>query len=169
MKIIPIFFSLLFLSASCTQTIYLVRHAEKASGENTSDMMDKDPPLTVQGKERAEALREILKTKKLGHVFSTNTVRTKATAAPISTYFSLETEIYPARPDSSFIARLISLQKNTLVVGHSNTLDDIINQLCGSVKIATELKETEYDNLFIVKRKKNKMIFEKRKYGTATP
>ncbi|MGK2862515.1 MAG: SixA phosphatase family protein [Chitinophagaceae bacterium] len=169
MKITPIFFLLLFLSASCTQTIYLVRHAEKASAENTSDMMDKDPPLTVQGKERTEALREILKTKKIGHVFSTNTVRTKATAAPVSTYFSLETEIYAARPDSSFIARLRSLQKNALVVGHSNTLDDIINQLCGSVKIATTLKETEYDNLFIVKRKKSKMIFTKRKYGTATP
>ncbi len=131
-------------------------------------MMDKDPPLTVQGKRRAEALRELLKGKKIGHVFTTNTVRTRATAEPVSGYFFLEPEIYPARPDSSFIIRLQSLKENSLVIAHSNTINDIVNQLCGSVKIATDLPETEYDNLFIVKRKKNKMIFEKRKYGIAS-
>jgi len=51
------------------------------------------------------------------------------------------------------------------VVGHSNTVDDIVNKLCGQVKIASDLNDGEYDNLFVVKIKGKKIVFDKRKYG----
>jgi phosphohistidine phosphatase SixA len=161
-------FFLLFLFISllsaCTRSYYIVRHAEKATtGGNT--MMSNDPPLTEAGKERAEALKDIMKTKKIGYIFSTNTHRTKLTAEPTRAYFNLETASYSPQPDTAFINKLKSLKKNTLIVGHSNTVDDIINKLCGSIKIPADLKETEYDNLFVVKKKGRKMSFETKKYG----
>ena len=164
MKTFLIFFSISLLS-SCTRTFYIVRHAEKAVTDGNDAMMGKDPPLTEAGKERAEALKEIMITKKIGYVFSTNTIRTRSTAEPVRAYFDLVTETYPPVPDSAFISRLKTLKKNTLIVGHSNTIDDIVNKLYGSMKIPNDLREFEYDNLFVVKKKGMKMSFENRKYG----
>lgn len=159
-----LFFSLCLLLTACSRKIYVVRHAEKAAA-NGNAMMSSDPPLTEAGKDRAESLKEVLKTKKIGYIFSTNTIRTKSTAEPVRAYYNLVTEMYPPSPDTAFIVRLRSLKKNALVVGHSNTVDDIINKLCGSIKIPGDLPETEYDNLFIVKKKGRKMSFENKKYG----
>ena len=47
---------------SCSNTIYVVRHAEKAIAEPN---MSSDVPLSEKGKERAEGLKELLKTKKI--------------------------------------------------------------------------------------------------------
>ena len=58
-----ILFLFLQLLTACSHTFYIVRHAEKATSEG-NNMMNNDPPLTEAGKERAEALKEILKTKK---------------------------------------------------------------------------------------------------------
>ena len=160
-----IFLSLSLLLASCSQTFYIVRHAEKEVADGNAAMMNSDPPLTEPGKKRAEALKEILKTKKIGNVFSTNTIRTRSTAEPARAYFNLITETYPPVPDSVFITRLKSLKKNTLIVGHSNTVDDIVNKLCGSIKIPTDLRDTEYDHLFVVKKKGREMSYKNRKYG----
>lgn len=168
MKFLLIFFPLALLLTSCSRTFYIVRHAEKAAAGNNTTMMSNDPPLTEAGKERAEALKNLLKTKKIGTVFSTNTLRTKSTAEPTRAYFYLVTETYSPHPDSSFIIRLKSLKKNSLIVGHSNTVDDIVNKLCGSTKIPGDLAETEYDNLFVVKKKGRKMSFETKKYGKSS-
>ena len=165
MKNILVFFSLILFLPACTRTFFIVRHAEKAAADGYAVMMSKDPALTEAGKERAEALKEILKTKKIGYVYSTNTIRTRSTAESVRTYFNLVAETYPPLPDSVFITRLKSLKKNTLIVGHSNTVDDIVNKLYGSIKIPADLGETEYDNLFVVKKKGRKMSFESRKYG----
>ena len=35
--------------------------------------------------------------------------------------------------------------------------------------IAADLQDTEYDNLFVVKKKGRKMSFENRKYGKTSP
>jgi phosphohistidine phosphatase SixA len=147
---------------SCSHSYYIVRHAEKATAEAN---MSSDVSLTDKGKERAEALKDILKGKKIAYVFSTNTIRTKSTAQPTAGYFNLIAEIYNPRPDSAFISVLKSKKKNTLIVGHSNTVDDIVNKLCGETRITGDLPETEYDNLFVVKMKGKKMTFLKKKYG----
>jgi len=44
-------------------------------------------------------------------------------------------------------------------------VDDIINKLCGSIIIPADLRDAEYDNLFVVKKKGRKMHFKSRKYG----
>lgn len=152
---------MILVFSSCSHSYYIVRHAEKAAQETN---MSSDVPLTEEGRQRAEALKEILKTKKIAFVFSTNTIRTKSTAQPTADYFHLTTEIYGPRPDSAFIALLKSKKKNTLIVGHSNTVDDVVNMLCGEKKVPGDLPDTEYNNLFIVKYRGKKVSFESRRY-----
>jgi phosphohistidine phosphatase SixA len=167
-SLLSLVLSIVLITTSCSQTIYVVRHGEKALPEGTSTMMKNDPPLSDAGKERAEALKEVLKTEKIGYIFSTNTIRTQATAEPTRAYFNLSIETYSPAPDSLFIHRLKTIKKNTLVVGHSNTVDDIVNKLCGATKIPGDLQDTEYDNLFVLKKKGKKITFENRKYGKAS-
>ena len=154
--------SIIFVFSSCSNSYYIVRHAEKATQEAN---MTSDVPLTAKGKQRAEALKEELKNKKIAYVFSTNTVRTKSTAQPTADYFHVPIEIYGPIPDSAFISLIKSKKKNTLIVGHSNTIDDIVNMLCSRKEVSGDLPDSEYNNLFIVKKKGKRYIFSSRKYG----
>jgi len=147
----------IFVFSSCTHTYYIIRHAEKATQEAN---MSSDVPLTEQGQQRAEQVKEVLKNKKIGLVYSTNTIRTKATAQPTADYFHLPIEMYGPRPDSAFIALLKSKKKNTLIVGHSNTVDDIVNMLCATKKVPGDLPDSEYNKLFIIKIRGNKISFK---------
>ena len=164
MKFLLIFFSFALLT-SCSRTFYIVRHAEKAAAGNNTTMMSNDPPLSEAGKLRADALKETLKGKKIGYIFSTNTVRTRSTAEPLRAWLNLTTETYQPLPDEAFIDRLLSLRKNVLLVGHSNTVDDVVNKLCSTVKIPTDLPDSAYDNLFVIRKKGKRLFFENKKYG----
>jgi broad specificity phosphatase PhoE len=144
--------------------VYVVRHAEKiTSSDSIGKMMANDPPLSEAGKVRALVLKNELTDKHIGHIYSTNTIRARSTAAPLSQAIKINIELYGNI--DSLISAIKSGKGNVLVVGHSNTVDDIVNKLCGQVKIASDLKDGEYDNLFIVKIKGKKIIFDKRKYG----
>ena len=54
---------------------------------------------------------------------------------------------------------------NVLIVGHSNTVDDIANKMSGQTVVSGDLKDNEYDNLFIIKRKGKGFVFKAEKYG----
>ena len=54
------------LLTSCSQSFYIVRHAEKEVANTGETMMSNDPPLSDAGKQRAEVLKEILREKKIG-------------------------------------------------------------------------------------------------------
>ena len=166
--LLAILFSSFFLSCS-RQTFYIVRHAEKEVTSGSATMMTNDPPLSESGKQRAEALKEILRKKEIGYIYSTNTIRTQSTAEPVRAYFNLSTQVYQPIPDQAFISHLLSLKKNVLIVGHSNTVDDVVNKLCNAVKITTDLPDNAYDNLFVVTKKRKKLVFENKKYGKPTP
>jgi broad specificity phosphatase PhoE len=161
---------MLVIAASCSNTYYIVRHAEKTvMTKDSANMMAANPPLSEAGKVRAFGLRDELKNNHIRYIFSTNTIRTISTAQPLSELNgNIPIQIYSPVKDSllPFVNRLKAIQKgNVLVIGHSNTVDDIVNALCGEIKIPADLKDGEYDNLFIVKRKGKKMSFEQRKYG----
>ena len=160
MRII-LFFSISVFLISCSQTYYVVRHAEKAVQEAN---MTSDVPLSETGKQRAEKLKDILKVKRIGLIYSTNTIRTRSTAQQTADYFRLPITTYSPKPDSAFISLLRSKNLNTLVVGHSNTVDDIVNMLCGGKKVAGDLKDTEYDNLYVIKRKGKTFFLKNDKY-----
>src|SRR6185295_1654081 len=155
-RILIIVTCIILVFSSCSHTYYVVRHAEKATQEAN---MSSDVPLTEAGKKRAEQIKEILKDKKIAYVFSTNTIRTKSTAQPTADYFHLTTETYGPRPDSAFINLLKTKNKNTLIVGHSNTVDDIVNMLCGKKEVDADLPDSQYNKLFIVTVKGKKIKF----------
>ena len=155
---------------SCSNTIYVVRHAEKASGIDMATMKPStDPPLTIEGEERALALKQVLGSKNVKHIFSTNTLRTTSTAKPLKElYLGVPIQIYSSRPDSmdAFIQNIKTIKKgDVLIVGHSNTIDDLANKLAGTKVVPGDLNESIYDNLFILKRKGDKYIFTNGKYG----
>ena len=168
MRLIILLLSLVLFS--CSNTIYVVRHAEKASGIDMATMKPStDPPLTIEGEERALALKQILGSKNVKHIFSTNTLRTTSTAKPLKElYLGMPIQIYSSRPDSmnTFIQRIKAIKKgDILIVGHSNTIDDIANKIAGSTVVPGDLDESIYDNLFILKRKGDKYVFTNGKYG----
>lgn len=144
---------------SCTmQRYYIVRHAEKATaGPN----MSSDVPLSAAGQQRAEHLSAVLKNVKLAQVYSTNTLRTRSTAAPAATAAGLSITIYAPRPDSLFIRQLQALKGNVLVVGHSNTVDDIVNGLMQQ-QLMQDLPDSTYGRLYIITRKGGRMKFTER-------
>ncbi|MBC7829588.1 MAG: histidine phosphatase family protein [Chitinophagaceae bacterium] len=152
---------------SCSHTYYIARHAEKAvpSAGNTMSTPD-DPPLSDAGTRRAETIREVLKDKNIRHIYSTNTKRTRLTAEPLSKAAGIEIQTYGPRPDSTFILILKKTKKNTLIIGHSNTVDELVNGLTNE-KNLSDLADSEYDNLFIVHYKRlfgMKIKYERKKY-----
>jgi phosphohistidine phosphatase SixA len=162
-----LFLALPVVLLSCSRNVYVVRHAEKISStDSAAKMMANDPPLSEAGKVRAFVLRDELKTKHIKHIYSTNTVRTRATAEPLSQATKINIELY--NNVDSLVNVIQSMKGNVLIVGHSNTVDDIVNKLCRQTKIAADLNDKEYDNLFVVKINGKKRIFSRHKYGYAS-
>jgi len=153
------------LFTSCSYKVYVVRHAEKAAEPAAN------PELSAAGTQRALSLREVLRTKKIKRIYSTNTTRTLNTVLPLSEVINIKAEIYASRPDSALIRKIRSHPENQLVVGHSNTIDDIVNMLCGKKVVPDDLPDTAYDNLYVVKLPKSgngSAKFRNRKYGHRT-
>ena len=155
---------LFFSLTAWSQSYYIVRHAEKAVPDAGSTMMANDPPLSEFGKARAQSLAEILKDKKIGYIFSTNTIRTRTTAEPLAQLLGITIQTYGPRPDSAFIQQLKKLDKNVLIVGHSNTVDDLVNMLSNKQYVPGDLPDSEYDNIFMVHTRKEWVVFESRKF-----
>ena len=150
---------------SCkTTTFFIVRHAEKDANTMTSDVA-----LSDAGKQRAEALKELLKDKKIGTVYSTNYIRTKSTAQPLADAVGVTIQVYDPR-DTTFIRRIVNTgnkdkEGNMLIVGHSNTVDDIVNALMGRRVVPGDLPETQYGDLFVVKKRGNKFTLDTKHFG----
>ena len=171
-KIILYLFFLITVSSCGSVKYYIVRHAEKetASSGTTMNTPD-DPPLSPAGRVRAIELRETLKNKGIHYIYSTNTNRTISTAQPLNELRGdTRVEIYNTRDSLDFfINKIKAIQKgNSLIVGHSNTVDDIVNKLVGEIKVPKDLPDSEYDNLYIVTKKGNRFRFENKTYGTPT-
>ncbi|WP_052273413.1 SixA phosphatase family protein, partial [Flavihumibacter solisilvae] len=140
------------LLTGCASKYFIVRHAEKAqttaqatqSASASVMQTPNNPPLSAVGEARAIALKDRLASEQIRKVYSTNTIRTLTTAAPTASHFNVQVQTY-AKVDSAFIALLKTQKGNVLIVGHSNTVDDIVNGLTGTQQLS-DLPETEYDN-----------------------
>ncbi|MET0635408.1 MAG: histidine phosphatase family protein [Chitinophagaceae bacterium] len=164
---IPFFVMIFFCSCAPSAKYYVVRHAEKASNDGT--MMSSDPELSEPGKQRAEELSRILADQKVTRIFVTNTIRSRSTAAPTAGIFHLNPEVYSAASDSSFLLKLSTIKGSALIVGHSNTVDDLVNNLMGTTYIRGDLSEKTFDRLYIITRKKGRFTIEEKIYGVPTP
>lgn len=161
-----IFLIAVLFSLSCKTTVYyIVRHAEKETPSTMANKtMTSDVPLSEAGKKRAEALKDLLQKENIKHIYSTNFIRTKSTAQPLADAIHVPIETYDPK-DSNLIPKLKSLGGNILIVGHSNTVDDLVNELTGKKQINGDLQDSAYGDLFVVKKQGNKTSFEKRHFG----
>ncbi|HEX7833529.1 MAG TPA: phosphoglycerate mutase family protein [Thermoanaerobaculia bacterium] len=126
-------------------TIIFVRHAEKLT-----DPTNKDVGLSPEGEARAERLARMLAGANVTTVHTTPYVRTRSTAAPtakMAKVTPIETTPGPAYA-ADMAAKLRASHGTILVVGHSNTTQDLMKAL--GVENAPKIEESEYDNLFIV-------------------
>lgn len=126
--------------------IYLVRHAEKL------DTPPQDPALSAAGKRRAQELQAILRGVKLNAVYHTEARRTHDTVIPTAGLH----KIAPKMIGAPEIDRLVETLKTkhagevVLVAGHSNTVPKILRGLGVAEAEVPEIREHEYDHLFLV-------------------
>lgn len=119
--------------------IYLVRHGEKAA-------VGKDPELTPQGRQRAQNIAAILQRTGIRAIFSTPTARTLQTAQPLAQQLGLPVEQYDAATPKALVQKVRSLQGAVLVVGHSNTLPELVRLFGGAP--GPDIGDDEYDRLY---------------------
>ena len=151
---------LLVFPAFCAETVILVRHAEKAAAPAD------DPPLTAEGRQRAEALARTLSASGVTAIYVTEYLRTQQTGEPLALLLHLTPQRIEAKktPD---LAGAIRGHKDgvVLVVGHSNTLPEIIAALGGpEVKIG----DGEYDSLFVLTISGKDVTLLRLRYGAAS-
>lgn len=136
-------------------TVILLRHAEKDISENADAA---NPDLSAEGKLRAEKLVEIINKYQPDAIFSTNLIRTRATARPLASKRGRMISIYDSQNLNQFTELITSGKfKRIVVVGHSNTTPALANLLVKQDKYKT-LDESEYDKIWIIKiiRRKTK-------------
>lgn len=133
------------LFAGCNDYIYVVRHAEKAVSPAS------DPPLTPAGQQRAVDLANLLKGKNIGFIYSTNTTRTIKTAAPLSDSINKPISFYSADTTALFVKKLTGIHSNILVVGHSNTVLELLDSFNLSHNLQ-HIPDDGFNNLFIIKK-----------------
>lgn len=136
-------------------TVFLVRHAEKAAEPR------EDPPLLESGNTRAQELARILEQAGIKAIYTSQFLRTKQTAEPLAkqlgiTATTLPIKMNPSKPreiwDQSYRDITEKIYEHpgdaALVVGHSNTIPEVIKMLGGDV--APTIDEKDFDDLFVV-------------------
>ena len=143
--------------AFAQNTVFVVRHAERAdAGASASPMMATDPDLSDIGKARAESLAAVLKDAGITAIFTTEYKRTQQTAAPLAKALGLQVTPVSSRDLPGLIEKVKGSAGNVLVVGHSNTVGDVISRL--GVAEAVKLGDADYDNLFAVVRSEKPVL-----------
>jgi 2,3-bisphosphoglycerate-dependent phosphoglycerate mutase len=161
MKILSVLFFII-LYTSCTTKYYIVRHAEKV--DNTEQSV-----LTKEGIRRAADLGDYFINNgiKIDSIYTSDAIRTVLTGAPTSLNFRINTETVKQRDQNilnAFVERLKKISKRkVLIVSHSNVIPNLIQKLSGLT--IRDIKEDEYDNLYILSRKGNDWTLEHTLYG----
>lgn len=136
-------------------TVFLVRHAEKAQEPAP------DPTLTEAGRVRAEALARLLSGAGVKAVYTSQFARTKLTAEPLAKLLGVPVNavalsVKPDRPREVSEQSIRELKSRieahagaaVLVVGHTNSVPDLIRELGGDV--VPTMDESKFDDLFVV-------------------
>ena len=129
-------------AADATPMLFLVRHAEKASDGGH------DPGLSGLGQQRAEALARMLKDVGIAAIFTTEFKRTQATAAPLAEATHVTATVIPGKEVQALVEKLRACKSNVLIVGHSNTIPDLIKAL--GIQTTVNISDDDYDELFAI-------------------
>jgi broad specificity phosphatase PhoE len=137
------------LSAPCIadaqQVVFLLRHAEQASGSDVDD-----PTLTEMGQRRARTLVTVLKDAGVTAIYTSESQRTIQTAEPLTQALQIESKIIPRRDIDSLLERLRTqhVDGRVLIISHSLTIPHVLKALGHLEEVIIE--RTEYDRLFVI-------------------
>lgn len=126
------------LAAAEPSAIYLVRHGEKLAGQ--------DPELSPQGQARASNIAAILHRAGITAIFSTPTKRTRQTAAPLAQRTGLTVQLYDPAAPKALVEKVRLLNGAVVVVGHSNTLPELVKLFGGAP--GADIADDEFDRLY---------------------
>jgi len=142
--LLTIFFFFSIPEDDCS-TFYLIRHAEKVR----TNKSDRDPALNEKGIIRALNWKDYFIDKDISKIYSTNYKRTLETVKPIEVAMGLTAILYS--PSSINYKNFISSNKGeiVLVVGHSNTIPDFVNELIND-QVYSQIDDLNNSNLYIV-------------------
>jgi len=125
--------------AFAADKIYVMRHLQKAEGT--------DPPLSAEGTTNAQLLAARLATSGIKAIFATPTRRAMQTGEPLAKKLKITITNYdPSKPDE-LVKIVTKLKGRVLIVGHSNTVPDIVTRFGGT---AVPLTEQDYGTVFVV-------------------
>jgi broad specificity phosphatase PhoE len=104
---------------------YVMRHLER-------DSTGADPGLNAQGRRHAEALLAWFATRRApAAIYVSATRRARETAAPLAARLGLAVKEYAPLDLDGLVARVKAEAGPVLIVGHSNTVPDIVARLGG--------------------------------------
>lgn len=138
-----------FFESQATTTIIFVRHAEQTNHDEL------DPPLSDAGKQRvAELTRQLVDADVVAGIdaiYATAYKRSTETAAPLSERLDLPINTYDANDTEMVLEEILKNHKGkiVLVVGHSNTVPELIANLGASKKVPA-IAQNEFDNIYII-------------------
>src|SRR5437016_7154153 len=138
-------FLLVFVSASIASAqpiVVIVRHAVKATDGGL------DPDLSLACRARADELARILKDSGITAIFTSEFKRTQETAAPSATSIGVTATVIPAKDTAALVAKLHQLNGNALVVGHGDTIPNIIKAL--GIDSPINIPDEDYSEFIIV-------------------
>ena len=110
--------------------VYVMRHLNTPAGEP-------DPDLLPEGRAAAIALADLIETDRFESrrpvaIYVSDYKRTRQTAAPVAARLALNLTVYDPRDTAGLLARVRAEPGPVLIVGHSNTVPDIIAALGGT-------------------------------------
>lgn len=126
-------------------TYYLIRHAEK----DRKDPKNQDPGLNIDGMMRAQAWADYFGPIKLDEIYYTKYMRTKQTISLIAQRKAIAPIRY--EPNTIYSEEFLKHTngKAVLLVGHSNTIPQMVNKLIGEEKYE-EMDDNDNATLFKV-------------------
>ena len=124
------------------KTIIVIRHAE------AEHQPGGDPALTLDGRTRATELARVLGDTQLNAVYLTHFQRNRQTAAALPRKAGEKPTVIDEVPGTLAALRAVPWGTTSLVIGHSNTVPDLVRGLTGTALPADE--PIIYDRMWIV-------------------
>lgn len=145
MKLFPAFVAFAALAACATPTewvagpnFYVMRHLNKAEGP--------DPGLSAEGSAAAKRLVTLLAKDPPRVIYVSSTRRARETAALVAAKWKLVPKEYDPGDTAALVAHAKAEVGTVLIVGHSNTVPDIVEALGG--ERPAPLADTDYGDVW---------------------
>jgi phosphohistidine phosphatase SixA len=135
------------MPAIAADTVYVIRHLQKANGA--------DPALTAEGRAGAATLAGLLADKPVTAIYATPTRRAMETAEPLAHRLGLAVTPYDPSNPAALVQAAGAIKGAMLVVGHSNTVPDLVAAFGGATP--APIGDDEYGTVYIVRTGSNQV------------